>query len=107
MGLMIGNMYLPTSGYMQYDKAYKLPATVEGGSGSELRYTNNGNSGTAWGNTFSIYWSNYCASHSASSPFVYRFYGANNLSPDKEAKVTQHVRSASANVRCQKDEHNR
>lgn len=107
LGIMIGNMYLPTAGYIQYDKAYKLPATVEGGSGSELRYTNNANTGTAWGNTFTIYWSNYCASHSASSPFVYRFYGANNLSADKEAKVHQHVRSASANVRCQKDEHNR
>lgn len=107
MGLMVGSMYLPTVGYIQYDKAYKLPATVEGGSGSELRYTNNANTGTAWGATFSVYWSNYCASHSASSPFVYRFYGANNLSADKEAKVTQHVRAASASVRCQKDTFNR
>lgn len=107
MGLMVGSMYLPTVGYIQYDKAYRLPATVEGGSGSELRYTNNANTGTAWGATFSVYWSNYCASHSASSPFVYRFYGANNLSADKEAKVTQHVRAASASVRCQKDTFNR
>ena len=104
---MVGSMYLPTVGYIQYDKAYRLPATVEGGSGSELRYTNNANTGTAWGATFSVYWSNYCASHSASSPFVYRFYGANNLSADKEAKVTQHVRAASASVRCQKDTFNR
>ena len=107
MGLMVGSMYLPTVGYIQYDKAFRLPATVEGGSGSELRYTNNANTGTAWGATFSVYWSNYCASHSASSPFVYRFYGANNLSADKEAKVTQHVRAASASVRCQKDTFNR
>ena len=107
LGLMIGSMYLPTAGYIQYDKAHKIPATVEGGSGSELRYTNNANSGTAWGAAFSVYWSNYCASHNAQSPFCYRFYGANNLAADKEAKVTQHVRSASASVRCQKDDFNR
>ena len=107
LGLMVGSMYLPTAGYIAYDKAYKIPATVEGGSGSELRYTNNANTGTAFGNTFSIYWSNYCASHTASSPFVYRFYGNNKTGADFESKVNQHVRSASAPVRCQKDEHNR
>ena len=107
MGLMVGSMYLPTAGFIQYDKAYKLPATVEGGSGTELRYTNNANDGKKWGASFSVYWSNYCASHSASSPFIYRFYGANNLSADKEAKVAQQVRSSSASVRCQKDASNR
>ena len=108
MGLMVGSMYLPMSGYVQYDKAYRIPETVEGGSGKELRYTNNGNAGTTWGSTFSVYWSNYCASHSSNSPFCYRFYGQNNAGKaDKEAKVTQHVRSASAAIRCQKDKYNR
>ena len=107
MGLVIGSMYLPTSGYIAYEKAYKIPSTVPGGSGSDLRYTNNANAGTTWGASFTVYWSNYCASHSANSPFCYRFYGANNTAEDKEAKVHQQIRSSSAAIRCQKDEYNR
>lgn len=104
LGINIGSMYLPTSGYIQYDKMYKIPG--ENGA-TELRASNYANSGTSFGDAFSFYWSNYCASHTSQAPFCYRFYGANKIGADYEAKVTQHVRAASAAVRCQKDEYNR
>lgn len=103
LGLMIGSMYLPTSGYIQYDKMYKIP---ENGV-TELRASNYANDGKQFGNAFTIYWSNYCANHNSQSPFCYRFYGTNKIGADYEAKVTQHVRAASAAIRCQKDEYNR
>ena len=104
LGLNIGSMYLPTSGYIQYDKMYKLSG--ENGS-TELRASNYANDGKQFGNAFTIYWSNYCASHTSQSPFCYRFYGTNKIGADYEAKVTQHVRAASAAIRCQKDASNR
>jgi len=96
-GLNIDNMFLPYAGYVNY---YKVTDT------KGYRVANNGTTGSFTA-TQASYFSNYCASHSASSPFVYMFYGPNQLNEKNVCKAGQQIRSVSTPIRCQKDKYNR
>ena len=89
-GLNVGDLYLSYSGYVDYKN---LPS-------SSYRPTNYGGA-TTWSSGMSTYWTNYCASHNANSPFAYRYYGSNS---SNESKFGQMIRSAAMAVRCQKDD---
>lgn len=94
-GLNVGSMYLGYSGYIDFKN---LPS-------SGYRPTNYGGTGsTGWTSGMSTYWSNYCASQNANSPFAYRYYGSNK---SDESTFGQMIRTAAMAVRCQKDEANR
>ena len=94
-GLNIGSMFLTHAGYIDYKKLTK-------NSDTDYRPANQGTAGS-FSAAPSIYWSNYAASHSASSPYIYRFYQSGGA----DASVTQQLRSSACPVRCKVDTDNR
>ena len=98
IGLKAGDLFLPYVGYIDYK-------TIKKNSETDYRPTNYGTQG--WSQGFSMYWSNYCASHTANSPYCYRFYSNSKTGTGFEAKVAQQIRASAAPVRCQKDDDNR
>ncbi|MBR1868453.1 MAG: hypothetical protein IJ799_00115 [Bacteroidales bacterium] len=94
-GLHIGSMFLTHTGYIDFKRVAKNSET-------DYRPTNNGTAGS-FSSTFSAYWSNYAASHSASSPYIYRYYKSGGA----KAAVAQQIRNSACPVRCQKDDDNR